>query len=211
MSSLPTDDWEAAGATLLQFIHHFRGRFRWPRLEERVEMFGHENPTHEEEAEFGADGAQSVHKKLREAGDGKDGHAAVGAGGGKLQLAGLALRRRSGSTKMARVDRHLCGISEGEARRLSRRSFVWPEFSQRRMRVMKRSVELRAKESKLSEAILQRLNLYALAAGAAGIGALTSAPSAQAQVSYIKIHADFGSPSYFLLDAVPLHGAPFYP
>jgi hypothetical protein len=58
-------------------------------------------------------------RKLREFGDGKGGHAAVGAGGDKLQLAGF---------KMACVDRHSCGVSEGEARRLSRTSVVCPSW-----------------------------------------------------------------------------------
>jgi hypothetical protein len=59
--------------------------------------------------------ARSLHKKLREFRDGKDRHAAVGAGGDKLQLAGF---------EMASVDRHSCGIPDGEARRLSRRGIV---------------------------------------------------------------------------------------
>jgi len=56
--------------------------------------------------------------------------------------------------------------------------------------------------AKLSELFLQRLNLYALAAGAAGVSLLALAPPAAAEVVYTPAHIEFkpGSRSFFDLD-----------
>ncbi len=64
---------------------------------------------------------------------------------------------------------------------------------------MKRSAESR-RTTKLSDSLHQRLNAYALAAGAAGVGLLASAQSAEAKIVYTHVHRVIGPNSQFGVD-----------
>ena len=54
--------------------------------------------------------------------------------------------------------------------------------------------------SKLSDVLQQRLNMYALAAGAAGVGMLGAAPPALAEVVYTPTHKGIGNNESLALD-----------
>jgi hypothetical protein len=64
---------------------------------------------------------------------------------------------------------------------------------------MKRSARPRS-TARLSDPIHRRLNVYALSATAAGVGALASAQPAESEIIYTKVHKVIGSQSTFHLD-----------
>jgi hypothetical protein len=64
---------------------------------------------------------------------------------------------------------------------------------------MKRSPQLR-KAATLSESVHQRLNAYALAASAAGVGLLAMAQPAEARIVYTHAHKVIGSGETYTLD-----------
>jgi hypothetical protein len=64
---------------------------------------------------------------------------------------------------------------------------------------MKRSPQPR-RTAELSESVHHQLNMYALAAGAAGVGALALAPPANAKIVYTPAHVIVGFKSNFNLD-----------
>ena len=53
---------------------------------------------------------------------------------------------------------------------------------------------------RLSDSVQQRLNMYALAAGAAGVGALASPQSAEAKIVYTQTHVVIGTNHIYELD-----------
>jgi hypothetical protein len=64
---------------------------------------------------------------------------------------------------------------------------------------MKRSLRLR-KTAPLSESIQQHLNMYALAASAAGVGVLVLPPSSEAKIIYTKTHHRIDANTAYPLD-----------
>src|SRR5580692_11533978 len=64
---------------------------------------------------------------------------------------------------------------------------------------MKRSFRPR-KTAHLSDSVLHQLNLYALAASAAGVGVLALAQSAEAKIVYTKTHVVIGTNNIYELD-----------
>ena len=54
--------------------------------------------------------------------------------------------------------------------------------------------------SKLSDSVLHQLNMYALAAGAAGVGVLAAAAPAAAKIVYTKTHQVIGSNGIYAID-----------
>jgi hypothetical protein len=74
---------------------------------------------------------------------------------------------------------------------------------------MKRSIPSRTTPSNLSESVEQRLNAYALAAGAAGV-AMLAVSAAQAEVVYtpVKVTVSLSGPNYYLFNPVPPDRAP---
>jgi hypothetical protein len=54
--------------------------------------------------------------------------------------------------------------------------------------------------SKLSDSLLHQLNMYAIAASAAGVGALALAPSAQAKIVYTRAHRVINNGQHYNLD-----------
>ena len=64
---------------------------------------------------------------------------------------------------------------------------------------MKRSPRSR-KPANVSESIHQQLNMYALAAGAAGVGVLALAQPANARIVYTHIHHVIGKNEYYAID-----------
>jgi hypothetical protein len=65
--------------------------------------------------------------------------------------------------------------------------------------LMKRSFRPR-KTAHLSDSVLHQLNLYALAASAAGVGVLALAQSAEAKIVYTKTHVVIGRNNIYELD-----------
>ena len=65
--------------------------------------------------------------------------------------------------------------------------------------LMKRSFRPR-KTAHLSDSVLHQLNLYALAASAAGVGVLALAQSAEAKIVYTKTHVVIGTNNIYELD-----------
>jgi hypothetical protein len=65
---------------------------------------------------------------------------------------------------------------------------------------MKRSPRTRKTSVDLSESISRQLNMYALAAGAAGVGVLALAQSVEAKIVYTATHHVIGRNSHYILD-----------
>jgi hypothetical protein len=65
---------------------------------------------------------------------------------------------------------------------------------------MKRSLRLSRPTSKLSESVHQRLNMYALAASAAGVGVLALSQAAEAEIVYRAAHHLIGKNAHYALD-----------
>jgi hypothetical protein len=65
---------------------------------------------------------------------------------------------------------------------------------------MKHSVEPRTTPAKLSDSVQQRLNMYALAASAAGVGIFALPLPAQAKIVYTPAHVTLGSHQSYELD-----------
>ena len=65
---------------------------------------------------------------------------------------------------------------------------------------MKRSSGPRHRDSNLSESVQQHLNMYALAAGAAGVGMLALAQPAEARIIYTPTHHVIGKNGRYKLD-----------
>jgi hypothetical protein len=65
--------------------------------------------------------------------------------------------------------------------------------------LMKRSFRPR-KTANLPDSVVHRLNLYALAASAAGVGVLALAQSAEAKIVYTKTHVVIGTNNIYELD-----------
>jgi len=65
---------------------------------------------------------------------------------------------------------------------------------------MKRSSQTSRTTAKLSDSVRHQLNMYALAASAAGVGALAVAQPAQAKIVYTPAHKKLPLNQYFFLD-----------
>ena len=74
---------------------------------------------------------------------------------------------------------------------------------------MKHSSGPRKTASNLSESVHQRLNMYALAASAAGVGVLALAQPAEAKIIYTPAHKSIGAKTFLDLNHDGVHDFKF--
>ena len=70
---------------------------------------------------------------------------------------------------------------------------------------MKRSARPNKTACNLSESVQQHLNMYAIAAGAAGVGLLSLAQPAEAKIVYTSAHRNIGSQTFLDLNHDGIH------
>jgi hypothetical protein len=71
---------------------------------------------------------------------------------------------------------------------------------------MQRTTRRLKRNAPIPESLNYRLNLYALAAGAAGVSLFAMAQPAEAEVIFVQTHAIIGRNSQYLLEFAPNHG-----